>query len=168
MGVNSGLYKTVEVLHILAAVVGFGAVLWNGFYAVHSKRRPPREALAINEANFAASLAASWAIYLVALLGLALVGLSDGAYRMGDLWVTTSILTFIVALSISHGLLAPNGRRMLALQAELVELDGAELSGPPEQAVELADRAKRQAALGTVNAALTVFLVYLMVFRPWG
>ena len=32
MGINSGIYKLVLVLHILTAIVGFGAVLLNGIY----------------------------------------------------------------------------------------------------------------------------------------
>lgn len=32
-GLNSGVYKLVLVLHIMCAIVGFGAVYLNGLYA---------------------------------------------------------------------------------------------------------------------------------------
>ncbi|HZQ26850.1 MAG TPA: DUF2269 family protein [Acidimicrobiales bacterium] len=166
MGVNGGLYKTVLVLHILSATVGFGTVFLNGLYALDAKRRPPREGLAVAEANFAVSGIASWVIFLVFILGAGLVGLSDGAWTMGSFWVSTSMVAFIGGIGISHGLLLPNERRMLALERELLDLEGAKLDGPPEQAVELADRGRRAAALGTVLNILVVFILYLMVFKP--
>jgi hypothetical protein len=166
VGINGGLYKTVLILHILAAIVGFGAVFLNGLYANDARRRPGREGLAVVEANFAVTGVASWIIYLVAALGLALVGLSDGAYAMGDFWVSTALVAFVAALGISHGMLLPNERRMLTLERELLELEGTPLDGPPEQAVELADRSRRAAVMGTVLNLLVVFILYLMVFKP--
>jgi hypothetical protein len=166
MGVNGGLYKIVLVLHILSAIVGFGTVFLNGLYALDAKRRPPREGLAVAEANFAVSSIASWVILVVFFLGAALVGLSDGAWTMGSFWVSTSMVAFIAGVGVSHGLLMPNERRMLTLERELQELEGTKLDGPPEQAVELADRGRRAAALGTVLNLIVVFILYLMVFKP--
>ena len=52
---ESDIYKIVLVLHILAAIIGFGAVFLNGIYANEMKRRKGPEALAIYEANWKVS-----------------------------------------------------------------------------------------------------------------
>ena len=38
--VGSGVYKLFLFLHILTAILGFGAVLWNAAYAVQARKRP--------------------------------------------------------------------------------------------------------------------------------
>ena len=40
VGINSGIYKLILVLHILSVVVGIGAVMLNGIYASQSQKRP--------------------------------------------------------------------------------------------------------------------------------
>ena len=38
VGLNSGIYKFLLVLHLIAVVVGFGGVMLNGVYAARAKR----------------------------------------------------------------------------------------------------------------------------------
>ena len=52
VGLNSGIYKFLLVLHIVAVVVGFGGVVLNGLYGARAKRAGGREGLAISETNF--------------------------------------------------------------------------------------------------------------------
>ena len=39
MGTNGAGYITMLVLHILCAIIGFGAVMLNGFYAIEARDR---------------------------------------------------------------------------------------------------------------------------------
>lgn len=166
MGLGGDLYRAVVVIHILTVVFGLGPLVWNGVVAAKARSGTPQARSIIAQSQFDLSRMASVVVYFIFVTGVAAVLMSDGYWSLGDMWVSLSMLTYIVALGISHGMLQPNARRMLALGKELAELDGAQLSGPPEQAVELADRAKRQAAMGMTLNLLTAFLVYLMVFKP--
>jgi hypothetical protein len=166
MGLDGDLYRAVLLVHILTVIVGFGPLVLNGLYGVRAAKLDRRSAAAVTEVNFSVSQVAARVVYLVFITGVLVVLFSDDTYDLGDLWVSASMVTYVAAIGISHGMLVPNARRMMALQKELADLDGAQLDGPPEQAVELADRAKRAAAMGTVLNLLLVFILYLMVFKP--
>ena len=73
MGLDGTLYKTLLVLHIMAAIVGFGAVFLNGLYAAETKKRQGPSGRAVLEANIAVSTVAEKLIYAVPLLGILLV-----------------------------------------------------------------------------------------------
>lgn len=166
MGLDGNLYQAMVVIHILTVLFGLGPLVLAGLLAAKAKALPPAQGAALAKAQFEFNDVASKIVYLIFVTGVAAVFMSDGYWDLGDLWLSLSMLTYIVALGISHGMVVPNHRRMVALMQELAGLDGAQLSGPPEQAVELGDRAKRAAAMGATLNLLTVFLVYLMVFKP--
>ena len=71
--INDDAYRIVLILHILCAIIGFGAVFLNGMYAAQAKSRKGPEGLAIAEANFKVSKIGEYFIYAVFLLGFALV-----------------------------------------------------------------------------------------------
>jgi hypothetical protein len=166
MGPGGDLYKIVFMLHILSLIFGFGPLVLTGLYAVMSQRRGAQSSREVGEVHFAVTQVAEKVVYLVFVFGVLLVLLSDGAWSLGDFWVSTAMVSFIAAMGISHGVLVPNEKRMNVLRNELADLDGVTLSGPPEQAVELQDRAKRAAAMGTTLNLVLVFILYLMVFKP--
>lgn len=169
MGIDSGIYKTLLVLHVLAAIVGFGSVMLNGLYGHQAKKRKGPEGLAVVEANyFVSTKAAEPAIYFVFVFGVLLVLTSDDAWSFGDLWVSLSMGLYVVAIGLSHGVLQPNVRRMKGLMAELIALgppppQGA-TGGPPPQAVELEQRGKM---VGIVGAALNLFVVVILALMIW-
>ena len=74
-------YNFVLVLHILCAIVGFGAVFLNGVYGQQMKVRMQAgkidEAIGIFEANEKVSKIGEYFIYAVLVLGLGVLGLSD-------------------------------------------------------------------------------------------
>lgn len=166
MGLDGNLYQAMVVIHILTVVFGLGPLVLAGVLAAKAKAMAPKQAAAAAKAQYEFNEIASKIVYLIFITGVAAVLMSDRAWELSDLWVSVSMLTYIVALGISHGMVVPNHRRIVALQQELADLEGTQLSGPPEQAVELADRGKRAAALGFTMNLLTAFLVYLMVFKP--
>ena len=126
---DSGLYKFCLVLHILCAIVGFGAVFLNGLYGAADEgahavgqSRPRRSA--IYEANETVSKIGEYFIYAVFLLRL------RGArpQRLGvevlpDLGVAVGAI-YIVAIGLSHGVLLPAVKRMGVLMREMA-------AGPP-------------------------------------
>ena len=90
MGINSGIYKLVLVLHILTAIVGFGAVLLNGIYGQQARSRRGTEGLAISQANFLVSRIGMFFIYGVFVFGVLLVVLSDKALSFSDSWIVAA------------------------------------------------------------------------------
>lgn len=169
MGINSGIYKLVLVLHILSAIVGFGAVLLNGIYGQQARSRRGTEGLAITQANFLVSRIAQYFIYAVFVFGILLVVLSDKAWSFSDSWIVTAMVLYILGIGLSHGLLMPNVRRIIGLQEELVAMGpppaGAAGGQPPAQVVELEERGRR---VGLVSAVLQLDLVLILMLMVWG
>jgi hypothetical protein len=169
LGINSGIYKLVLVLHILSAIVGFGGVLLNGLYGQQAKTKKGPEGLAIAQANFLVSRVAQFFIYAVFVFGVLLVVLSDDAWSFGDSWIWGSMVLYVVAVGLSHGLLQPNVRRMIGLMEQLAAMGpppaGATATRPPPQVVELQERGKR---VGAVAATLDVILVVILMLMVWG
>ena len=154
MGLDSGLYKLLLVLHLVTVVVGFGTVTLNGLYAARAKKRGGPEAGAIHEANFFVSNVAEKVIYLVPIFGLGLVGVSDGAWDLGQTWIWLSLVLYAIGIGISHGVLIPGERKLLAIGA-------AGPPGPEAEAIE-----KRVAGAGMTLNLLLVVLIVLMVWKP--
>jgi uncharacterized membrane protein len=171
LGVDSGIYRALLVLHILAAIVGFGGVMLNGLYGNEAKKRRGPEGLAITEATmFVTYRVAEIAVYLVFVFGVLLVVASDDTWSFGELWLSLSMGLYVIALGLSHGLVQPTVKRMRNLMAELVELgppppQGA-TSGPPPQAVELEQRSRTVAAVGAALNLIVVAILALMVWKP--
>jgi len=170
VGLDSGAYKFVLVLHTLSAIVGFGAVFLNGMYGAQAKARRGSEGLAVAEANYLVSRVGEYFIYAVFVFGILLVVLSDDAWKFGDTWVWSSIALYILALAISHGVLEPNVRRMHALMRELAHMGpspaGADAGGPPPQVAQLEQRGRTVGACGAALNLTLVAILLLMVWKP--
>jgi hypothetical protein len=166
---DSGSYKFFLILHILCAIVGFGAVMLNGIYGQQMKVRMQSgkvsEALAIYDANFLVSKIGEYFIYAVFVFGFVVLALSDSVFKFSQTWLWLSVVLYVVAIGISHGLLWPAVKRMGALMRE-VEAGPPPVGGPPPQAAEMAALGQR---IGTVGPILNLFLVvilFLMVWKP--
>src|SRR5829696_2609782 len=92
VGLNSGIYKFLLVLHLIAVVVGFGSVMLNGVYAARAKRAGGREGVAIAEANtFVSDKVAELFIYAVPILGILLIVTSDEVWKFDQKWISFSL-----------------------------------------------------------------------------
>jgi len=167
VGLNSGIYKLLLVLHILCAIVGIGGVTLNAFYGLAAQRRKGPAALAIAQTNYDVSMIAEKFIYAVFPLGILLVLTSDDAWSFSDLWIWLSMLVYIAALGISHGLVLPTARRMHTLMADLVSRPPAP-GGPPPEVAQLEALGKKIGMSSTLLHVATVALVALMVWKPAG
>jgi len=167
-GLNSGIYKLLLVLHILAAIIGFGSVFLAGVFASKAQARGGREGLAVTEVLVdVAEHWSEWFIYAVPLLGIGLILVSDDAWKFSQTWISMSFLLYIIALGLSHGVHFPNLKRMNALGAELVAGGPAPAGGgPPPQVAELEARGKRAGAVGAALNLLMVAILFLMIWKP--
>jgi uncharacterized membrane protein len=166
-GVNSTGYEIVLVLHILSVVIGLGAVFLNAIYGAQAKARRGPEGLAIVQANFKVSEIAQYFIYAIPIFGIALVFMSDDVIEFSDTWIWLSIVLYVVALGLSHGILLPSVRRMQVLMGEMIAA-GPPAGGPPPQAAEMEQLGKRIAPVGATLNLLVVVIIALMVFKPGG
>jgi uncharacterized membrane protein len=183
MGITSGLYKLLLLLHILAVIVGIGAVSLNGLYGRESRQKPGAEGRAVFEANWFVSSVAGYVIYMIPVFGIALVLASDSVYSMGDAWISLSVVLYVAALGIVHGVMRPNLRKMLSLMKEMeawgppnvmeawgppnvMEAGPPAAGGPPPQVAEMERRGRTVGMGGAGLNLLLVALVALMIWKP--
>ena len=159
MGVTSFAYKLVLLLHILSAIIGFGGVLLNGVYATRAKKRPPAEALAVVEANTWVSMkVAEIFIYLTAVFGLGLVGLSDKVWKFSQTWVWLALVVYVV------------GARHLPRPADAAGEEAHRAHARDRG--RLADLGRRRGPklepqIGGISMALNLVLVVVLVLMVW-
>jgi hypothetical protein len=176
MGLNSGVYKLLLVLHIFCAIVGFGAVYLNALYGQQVRKRQGREGLAVYEANFFVSGVGQYFIYGVFVFGFLLVLTSDDAWKFDQTWVWLAMALYLVSLGVSHGVLLPAVKRMGVLMRELVAMGPPPAggtgsvperpAGPPPQVVEMGALGKRVGAAGAFLDVMVVVILALMVWKP--
>jgi hypothetical protein len=169
VGTNSGIYKFVFVLHLLAVIIGFGSVFLAGVFGTKAKARGGREGVAVGEVTYEVGKQWSeWFIYAVPIFGILLVLLSDDEIKFSEPWISWSFLLYLVGIGITHAVHLPNIRRMNQLAGELASgaPPGGGSGGPPPQVAELEARGKRAAAVGAVLNLIVVVVVFLMVWQP--
>lgn len=162
-----GFYKFVLVLHILCAIIGFGAVFLNMVYSLEMRKHPGPGSLAIFDANFKVSEIAQFFIIAVFVLGCALVGMSDGVIEFSQTWIWLAIVLFLIAFTLSHAVLRPALKRMRVLMGQMQENPPSMEGGvmPPE-ITEMMGLAKRVAPTGIVLNLFVIAILCLMVWRP--
>jgi uncharacterized membrane protein len=171
-GFSTG-YDIVKSLHILAAIIGFGAVFFNALYGLKAKEKRGSEAAFLAHTVFEISKLAEWFIYAVFILGFAALGMApDNTWEFSQTWVWLSVLLYIVGIALSHAIVLPNAKAMNALMDELAAgpppgaAGAGAAGGPPPQALELEERGKRQATVAMVLDVILVVIVFLMVMKP--
>ena len=160
-----GWYKLLLVLHILSVVVGIGAVMLNGLYAAQAQKREGPAARAVLEANFYVSNVAEFVIYTIPVWGILLVLASHDAIKFDQTWIWLSLLLYVVALGISHGVMIPGSKRIIALMSE-IEQGPPPAGGPPPQVTEIEAIGKRLGAGGAALDIIVVVIIALMVAKP--
>jgi uncharacterized membrane protein len=161
-------YKAVLLLHILSAIIGFGAVFLNALYGRAAERRRGAEGLAIAETNYDVSQVAQYFIYAVPIFGILLVLMSDDVIKFSEGWISASFVLYLVGLGLSHGVLRPNVKKMQGLMRELAGAgpSPASGSGRPPQVDELEQRGRTVGIVGAVLNLDVVILLYLMIWQP--
>ncbi|MDY7103264.1 MAG: hypothetical protein S0880_18940 [Actinomycetota bacterium] len=153
MGYESTLYNLVLLLHILAAIVGFGGIALNSIYLARARALPGQQGHAVLEANsFVTSKVSEMAIYATFLFGIVLIIVSDGAIEFSEGWISAAFAVMIIMVGVIHGMIRPATR-------QLIELSGSG-SGTGE-----AGGLERRVTIGT--AVLNVLLVIALALMIW-
>ena len=119
VSVNRGAgYEVVVLAHVLAAVIGFGAVGVAGAFALVLGRRGPTAESVVRYYR----PGVNWAgrvLFLVPVLGFVLIGMSHGAhgYAFSDAWVSVGLLLWAVAAIAAEMVLWPTERGLQQLVA---------------------------------------------------
>ena len=91
-------YRIMSLLHILAALVAFGPlVLYPGL-------RKAGETTTIASMHMRLAFPA---LILMWVLGMGLAGMSEGAYEVSQLWLSLSIVNWVVLVAVSWFLIRP-------------------------------------------------------------
>ena len=144
--VGSGVYQLLLILHLLSVVIAFAPAV------VHPLTGPRmmKEDESAGRRFSGAAAAVSRTVYLPALLavgilGFAMVGISDQAFRFSDPWVFISALLWLVIGGIVSAVIIPG-----------------------EKQVAAGDRAaeSKVAAAGGIATLLFLVVLFLMVVKP--
>lgn len=154
-GPGGWAYLGILTLHILCAIVGFGGVMLNGIWGSTLSKTRGEAAAVLATTLEKVSMVAEGFIVAVAVLGVGVVLLSDGAHSFASPWVWVSLVLFVVALGLSFGVLAPSSRKLVALA------EAGNEPAPERDALE-----KRVAAVSGVLHLMLVVILLLMVFGP--
>ncbi|HWC38594.1 MAG TPA: DUF2269 family protein [Acidimicrobiales bacterium] len=157
---------TLLVLHVLSAAVGFGAIFITGVYAGLARRRADA---AVRRYFRPGPNWAARALYVVPVLGVALVTTSHGSDRFGQVWVWVSLVLWFAATGLAHGVVWPAEGRIQRLLGEGGPggRPGDE-AGPGGGEAELDGACRRVVRAAALIDAVFVASVVLMVVRPGG
>lgn len=158
MGVESVLYQIVLLLHIGAAIVGFGGVIAHGAYHARAFRSPAGAGGIVLDAARSGAKIAEYAIYAVLPLGIVLIAISDDQFGYGDPWVSASFVVWFALIGASHGAVRP-AVAALAERASVMPADTT-LDTDPD-----ATAAARKLMIG--EAATQLLLVVALVLMIW-
>lgn len=157
------VYDIIFYLHILAAIVGYGGVFLNGLYAQQAAATPAPQQAAITAANTSVSNVAQVFIYANFAFGLIMAIMAEDASPVGfdQAWLSASMLLWIIAIGVSHGIMKP---AVKAYTADLVaQAEGRE---PGSTGIDLEALNKKMGAAGAFLNLMVVVILYLMVFKP--
>jgi len=157
VGVDSGLYELVLVLHILSVIIGFGGMFIAGFYGDAARKRPGAEGLAVAETTLSVTgKIPTVAVCAAPILGILLILLSDDTWKFSEAWISLSFVLYIVLMGLATAVQVPGIRKIVALRA------AANGGMTPEMEAE----GKKVATVGAIVNLLWVAILFLMVFKP--
>lgn len=124
---TSAGFSLLLVAHVAAALVGFGALGLSGVQAARARRGPTAPGAETVRRWFRPG--ANWAgrvVYLVPVLGYALVADSQGAFDVGDGFVVVGLVLWLAAAVLAEGVLWPAERRLQRQVGERWEVAATE------------------------------------------
>lgn len=92
-------FRLMAMIHILAAVAAFGPLF---LYPGLRKAGETATIAAMHMRMVFPSLVVLWVV------GMGLAGMSEGAYEMSQLWLTLSILLWVILIAVSWFLIRPS------------------------------------------------------------
>lgn len=176
MSVTSPLYDVVMAFHVLAAVVGFGALASTGAYAAALRRQSdPFASPAVLRYFTPGRNRAARVILVVPLLGGLMLGLGGGR-DVGAPWPWIGLAIWTAATGLASAVIWPAEREIQELLAsgddrsEAEGRDDAGASPPPAPPATLVRRvgaaARRADRAAAATSLLFVAALVVMVWQP--
>lgn len=144
--VGSGVYQLLLILHLVSVVVAFSPAIVHaltGTKLLKQDQPASRSFFRVAAANERTVYLP--ALVLVGLLGFAMVGMSDGTWKVTEPWVLVSALLWLIIGGIVSAVIVPGER-------QLADGDGSVAS--------------KVAAAGSIVSLLFLVVVFLMVVKP--
>jgi len=150
---RSAGYDIVLLAHVLSALIGFGTVLVAGGYALALMHSGPGSE-AVRRYYRPGVNWAGRILFLVPVLGVVLIAMSDGAWSFSDGWISTGLALWAVTAVSGELVLWPGERR---LQVAV---------GAPGSAPDLRSECLRVIATSAVLLAVLITATVVMVAKP--
>ena len=116
---TGALYSVLLVLHVAAAVVGYGALLVTGVQAARARRGPAQPDAEGVRRYFRPGI--NWAgrsLYAVPVLGFVLVADSRSAFSSGDAFVVVGLVLLAISVVVAEAVVWPAERRIQEIVTE--------------------------------------------------
>jgi uncharacterized membrane protein len=163
VGLDGGLYRLLLLLHILTAILGFGAVAFNGLYRNRARQRGGAAELVMLEENGYITHLAEYLMYAVFLFGLAVAATSKSYWEFSQSWLSLAMLLYIIEIGLLHGLIHRAERQYKSM---LESVNTAVTTGRTSEVSQL-EQLEQRIRLGWAGFDVIFLLIlYLMVFTP--
>ncbi len=168
---NSAAYDLVLLAHVLSALVAMVALVVAGGFALALRgalgRGGPLPVAVVR--YFRPGV--NWVgrvLFLVPVLGVALIAMSGGQWGYSDGWVTIGLAVWAVVALVAEGVLWPTERRLQEVVATREATVGTAPGGPDGQEPpgDPAGLCLRSGLLGIGLAVVLVAVAVLMVAKP--
>jgi hypothetical protein len=150
---RSAGYDIVLLAHVLSALIGLGAVVVAGGYAVALLRSGP-DSEAVRRYYRPGVNWAGRILFLVPVLGVVLIAMSHGTWSFSDGWVSTGLLLWAVVAVTGELALWPAERRLQAAVAD------------PPAPPDLQNRCRQVVAAAAVMFVVLIVATVVMVGKP--
>lgn len=174
MGYGGFVYNVLLLLHLLAAVVGFGSSFVWPVLAAKARGMSPAEGFALSSTAFSLGKPlTTYPIYATGAFGILMLGVAvaddtvSSPYGFDQTWISAAFALFIIAVCVAQFLHYPNLKAMQGLQERLVSGEAQPTpNGPPAEVLELQERGKQAGMYGGILHLLFLLLMIDMVWKP--
>lgn len=175
MGYDGFLYNVFLLLHLLAAIVGFGtSFVWPVLAAKARGMEPAQGYVLTNTALGLGKPLTTYPIYATGLFGILMLVVGEigddevlNPWGFDQTWISIAFALFIIAACVAQFLHYPNLKKMDELQARLVSGEAKPTpNGPPPEVLELQERGKQAGMYGGILHLLFFLLLIDMVWKP--
>lgn len=152
-------YDVVVLVHIVGAIAGFGGLACTGVFAAIARHANPSNAGTIRRYFNGGTNWVARTVYSVPILGLVLLEMSDGAFRLDEAWVVASLVMWVVAVVLAEAIIWP-GERDISAKARTIGREHADAS-LPDRTSDVCLRVMIAAAVDVLvfGASLVIMLV---------
>ncbi len=156
---RSPAYDIVLLAHVLSALIGFGAVVVAGGYALALRRSGPDNG-AVRRYYRPGVNWAGRILFLVPVLGVALIAMSHGRFTYSDGWIGLGLVLWVFAALVAEMALWPTERQLQTVVADPTPTTAALTDN------ELGRLCLRVALWAALLLVVAVVAVVVMVAKP--